>query len=299
MAESDVTALPVLTAGGVSGPFGRRSILGRLARIRLAAFAMVIVTLVTSVAVLAPVITQYDPNELTTFSSETPSTAHWLGTDKIGRDQYSRLVYGARASLMVSAMAATIGVSLGSLLGLIAAYFGGAVDFLIMRTADAMLALPGILMPLLLVSVIGGSIGTVALALGIGLAPGISRLMRGQALSQKQRDYVLAATALGATAPRVMLRHIAPNCMAPIIVATSLGMSFAVIAEAGLSFLGVGVKPPTPTWGGMLSSGLAAIRLYPWQVFAPGTAIFLLVLSFNFLGDALRDVLDPRLRGVV
>ena len=151
----------------------------------------------------------------------------------------------------------------------------------------------------MLVMIIGGSIYTVALALGFNLMTSIARLMRGQAMAMKQRDHILAANSLGATGLRVMLLHIAPNCWSPIIVAASLGMSAAITAEAGLSFLGVGVKPPTATWGQMLSTGLAAIRSAPWQVAMPGVSIFLLVLAFNFLGDALRDVLDPRMRSTI
>ncbi len=277
----------------------QRTIVGRLIRIRLAVFALAVIAFVVVAAVFAPYLTPYEPQSLVAFGSESPSRAHWFGTDQLGRDQLTRIVYGARASLIVSGVAAAVGVVVGLPLGLLAAWFGGPVDWITMRCVDAMLALPGIILPLLLVALLGGSVTTVGIALGISLSTIIARIARGQALAQKEREYVVAAASVGAGTTRMLLIHIAPNCLAPIIVATTLGMSFAIIAEAGLSFLGVGVQPPTPTWGGMLSTGLAAVQVHPWQVFAPGVAIFLIVLSLNFLGDALRDVLDPRLRGVL
>ena len=294
MAESGTQPLAVQRT--ISSPFGRSSVIGKLLRIKLAVFGLAVISVVTFAGIFAPLIAQYPPEALVTYSTAPPSAAHWLGTDELGRDQFSRLVYGARSSLAVSTLAMLFGVSIGSILGLISAYAGGLVDTLIMRWVDAVRSVPGIVLPLMLVMIIGGSIYTVALALGFNLLTSIARIMRGQAMSMKQRDYVLAAHSLGASGPRVMLSHIAPNCWSPIIVAASLGMSAAITAEAGLSFLGVGVKPPTATWGQMLSTGLSGIREAPWQVAAPGVSIFLLVLAFNFLGDALRDVLDPRLR---
>ena len=297
MAESNVQTLTVAPA--VRSLFGRTTMIGKLLRIKLAVFGIAVIGIVTVSGILAPVIAPYSPEALVTYRSEPPSAAHWLGTDELGRDQLSRLLYGARASLAVSTLAMLFGVSFGSALGLISAYAGGTTDTLIMRWVDAIRSVPGIVLPLMLVMIIGGSIYTVALALGFNLMTSIARLMRGQAMAMKQRDHILAANSLGATGLRVMLLHIAPNCWSPIIVAASLGMSAAITAEAGRSFLGVGVKPPTATWGQMLSTGLAAIRSAPWQVAMPGVSIFLLVLAFNFLGDALRDVLDPRMRSTI
>ena len=297
MAETGMQTLTVAPA--VSSPFGRTTTIGKLIRIKLAVFGLVVISVVTVAGLLAPVLSPYPPEALVTYSPEPPSAAHWLGTDELGRDQLSRLLYGARASLAVSTLAMLFGVSIGSALGLVSAYFGGMVDTVIMRWVDAVRSVPGIVLPLMLVMIIGGSIYTVSLALGFNLMTSIARLMRGQAIAMKQRDHILAADSLGASGMRIMLHHIAPNCWSPIIVAASLGMSAAITAEAGLSFLGVGVKPPTATWGQMLSTGLAGIRTYPWQVAAPGISIFLLVLAFNFLGDALRDVLDPRLRSTI
>ena len=276
----------------------RQSVLARLLRIKLAVFGLAVIALVIFAALFANVLAPYRPTELAGPPAAAPFTAgHVFGTDALGRDQLTRLMYGARASLRVSLLAVAISALVGTVLGLLAAYFRGIVDSVLMRIIDAMLSLPGLVLPLTLLAVLGGGIVTVSIALGIAFIPITARLMRAQALGQMGRDYVLAARATGASHPRIMLRHIAPNCFAPIIVQASLQMSVAVIAEAGLGFLGVGVTPPTPTWGNMLSGGFSSIRSEPWIVYAPAAAIFLLVLSFNFLGDALRDVLDPRLRG--
>ena len=276
----------------------RSSALGRLLRIKLSVFGIVVVLFAGFAAVFAPLLAPYNPIEFAGASAEPPfTTSRILGTDILGRDQLSRLLFGARASMQVGIVAVLIGVSIGSTVGLAAAHFKGVVDSLLMRIIDAMLSLPGLVLPLTLLAVLGGGIGTVSVALGIAFIPGNARLMRGQALAQLERDYVLAATSGGVGTWRILFRHVAPNCAAPIIVAGSLELSVAIIAEAGLSFLGVGVTPPTPTWGVMLSMGFDNIRSQPGLVFAPATAIFLLVLSINFIGDGLRDVLDPRLRG--
>lgn len=276
----------------------RVSPLGRLLRIKLVVFGFVVVVLASIAAVFAPWLAPYSPVEFAGASAEPPfTTSRILGTDILGRDQLSRLLYGARASMQVGLMAVAIGVSIGGSVGLTSAHFKGVIDSVLMRIMDAMLSLPGLVLPLALLAALGGGISTVSLALGIAFIPGTARLMRGQALSQLQRDYVQAATASGASTARILFRHVAPNTAAPIIVAASLELSVAIIAEAGLSFLGVGVTPPTATWGVMLSMGFDNIRSEPGLVFAPAAAIFLLVLSINFIGDGLRDVLDPRLRG--
>ncbi|MCK9485490.1 MAG: ABC transporter permease [Dehalococcoidia bacterium] len=285
-----------VTGQGARSPFWR-SPLGRVLRIKLAVFGLVVIGVVAVGGLLAPVLAPYPPNATVTYVAESPSWSHLLGTDSIGRDQLSRLLYGARVSLTVSVMSAVVGVVIGGAAGLAAARLGGIVDSVIMRIADGMLSLPGLVLPLAMIAAIGGGVFTVALTLGISLSPSIARLMRGQALAQLERDYVLAAHSIGVPGARIMLRHVAPNCVAPIIVAASLGMSSAIGAEAALSFLGAGVTAPTATWGNMLSQGLEYIRLTPWMIVAPGVAVFLLILSLNFLGDALRDVLDPRLRG--
>ena len=275
----------------------RRSVAGRLLRLRLARVGVAFVLLVVVCAALAPQLAPYGPTEFAGSPAEPAfTTPRILGTDALGRDQLTRLLYGARASVQVAAMSVVFGVSIGVLAGLVGAYFRGITDTVLMRLMDAMLSLPGLVLPLTLLSVFGGGIFTVSLALGIGFIPSIARLMRGQALGQLGRDYVQAAVTAGAGNTRIMFRHVLPNCTAPIIVVASLDLSVAIIAEAGLSFLGVGVTPPTPTWGIMLSLGFENIRTQPSLVFAPAAAIFLLVLSINFIGDGLRDVLDPKLR---
>ncbi len=278
----------------------RRSVFGRLLRLRLARIGVFFVALVVFCALFAPQLAPYGPTEFAGAPAEEPFTTNRvLGTDVIGRDQLTRLLFGARASVQVAVMAVLFGVSSGVVVGLVAAYFRGLVDASLMRLMDAMLSLPGLVLPLTLLSVFGGGISTVSLTLGIGFIPSVSRLVRGQALAQLGRDYVQSAITSGASHARIMFRHVLPNCMAPVIVVASLDLSVAIIAEAGLSFLGVGVTPPTPTWGIMLSMGFENIRTEPSLVFAPAAAIFLLVLSINFIGDGLRDVLDPRLRNEI
>jgi ABC-type dipeptide/oligopeptide/nickel transport system permease subunit len=289
-------SLPLLPAPR-RGWIGPHTTLGRLLRTKTAVFGLAFLIIAVVCAVLAPLLAPYDPNAVLPGSADAPSRHHLLGQDLLGRDQLSRLLYGARTSLTVSVLATAIGATAGALIGLAAAAFGGVADAALMRVVDALLALPGLLLPLALLASIGPGVVTVSLSLGIAFTPVIARLMRGQALSVMARDYVLASTSLGAGRTRVMLRHVAPNCFAPIIVQASLGMGVAVIAEASLSFLGVGITPPTATWGVMLTDAFHAIRTLPWLTFAPGAAIFLLVLSINFVGDALRDALDPRLRG--
>jgi ABC-type dipeptide/oligopeptide/nickel transport system permease subunit len=261
---------------------------------------MCFVLLVVFCAAFAPQLAPYGPTEFAGRPAEEPfTTKRILGTDALGRDQLTRLLYGARASVQVAVMAVLFGVSIGVVVGLVGAYFRGIVDAILMRLMDAMLSLPGLVLPLTLLSVFGGGISTVSLALGIGFIPSVARLTRGQALGQLGRDYVQSAVTAGASNARIMFRHVLPNCMAPVIVVASLDLSVAIIAEAGLSFLGVGVTPPTPTWGIMLSMGFENIRTEPSLVFAPAAAIFLLVLSINFIGDGLRDVLDPKLRNEI
>jgi peptide/nickel transport system permease protein len=278
----------------------RTSALSRLLRIRLAMAGFAVILVVGIAALFGPVFAPYSPTAFSGNPGSAPLAAgHVLGTDSLGRDQLTRLLYGARVSFEVSIMAVAIGTLAGGLIGLIAATFGGFADGVLMRIVDAMLALPGLVLPLTLIAAVGGGVVTVAVALGVAFIPAIARVTRAQALGQIGRDYVLAATTCGAGRWRIMLRHVTPNSLAPIIVQASLAMSVAVIGEAGLSFLGVGVHPPTATWGTMLSMGFDNIRSQPWAVVVPASAIFVLVLSFNFVGDGLRDVLDPRLRGAL
>ncbi len=272
--------------------------LRQLLRHRLSVLGLSYISLVVFVAIFANIISPANPidvNPLETLAP--PSWAHPLGLDHVGRDQLSRLFYGARISLIVGIGAVGIAIMIGVPLGLIAAYAGRYLDHTIMRLVDAMIAIPGLLFAILLLLVLGGGVLTVCIALGINLFTTQARLVRSQALSIKEREYFTAAKAIGVPTWRLLLLHMAPNSIQPVIVQATLGMGFAILGEASLSFIGIGVTPPTPTWGNMLNMAFQNLNSAPWLSFAPGIAIFLLVLSFNFVGDGLRDVLDPRMRG--
>ena len=250
-------------------------------------------------AIAAPVFAPYDPQEQDYDQLlQPPSAEHPFGTDRIGRDLLSRIIYGTRVSFMVGVIAVGVALAIGTPLGLVAGYFRGMTDEVIMRILDAFIAFPGIIFALAIVAVLGSSLTNVMLAIGISSVPLFARLTRSQVLSLRQTDYVLAASSAGASDLRVMFRHIMPNATSPLIVQATLGLGFAVLAEAGLGYLGVGVQPPTPTWGSDLNQGSPLLERAPWLSIAPGLAIFVLVLSFNLLGDALRDQLDPRTRKV-
>lgn len=263
----------------------------------LAFIAATLLSVFVLIAIMAPLLTPYSPNVAADIAYiQNPSSDHWFGTDRFGRDVYTRVIFGARISLAVAFLTAGIAGAIGVPLGLASGYFGGIIDSLIMRLADTVIAVPGLLMALALVLALEPSFFTVALAIGVSAAPGYSRVVRSRVLALRSQDFVLAARAMGATDVRLLFRHILPNTLAPIIVVSSLSMGTAVLAEAALSFLGVGVRPPTTTWGGMLNDSFLLVYIAPWLAIFPGTAIFLLVLSLNVLGDGLRDGLDPRQR---
>jgi peptide/nickel transport system permease protein len=270
----------------------------RLVRARLAGVGLVIVVLFAFSAILAPLLAPYSPTkQQITNGLKPPSFDHWLGTDQLGRDLLSRILYGGQASLQVGFIAVGIALFVGVALGLIAGYWSNSwLEVIIMRAMDALLAFPALVLALALVAALGPNLQDAIIAIGIVGIPAYARLTRGQVLSVRERDYIEAARTVGATDFRIILRHILPNVTAPLIVQSSLGIAFAILAEAGLSFLGLGVQPPTPSWGEMLNSGRGYLEIDPWLIIGPGTAIFLCVLGFNFLGDGIRDVLDPRLR---
>lgn len=271
-----------------------------LLRHKLSVFGLTYIGIVIFVAIFADVISPADPYAVDPINAlQKPSWAHPLGLDHVGRDQLTRLFYGARVSLIVGLGSVAFAAAIGVPLGLCAAFFGGWVDHVIMRIVDAKIAIPSLLLAMIILLAVGGGVLSVAIALGLNLATTQARLVRSQALSVKQREYVTAARAIGASSFRQLRVHVFPNSIQPVIVQASLGMGFAILGEAGLSFLGVGVTPPTPTWGGMLDMAFRNMYTAPWLSLAPGLAIFLLVLSFNFVGDGLRDALDPRLRGAV
>ena len=263
---------------------------------RLVGTGLTISSIVILCALLADVISPYDPNHQDYLAfTEAPSMAHWLGTDDLGRDVLSRIIHGTRVSLQVGLIAVGIAVTLGVTLGLVSGYIGKWVDDVIMRIVDAIQAFPGLILALAITAALGPSIGNAMIAIGIVSMPGIARLTRGQTLSVRERDFVSAARVLGISPLRIMFRHIWPNVTAPIIVQATLLMASAILTEAALSFLGVGVRPPTSSWGAMLRTGSQYLETAPWIAFGPGTAIFATVLAFNFVGDGLRRAFDPRL----
>ncbi len=262
---------------------------------RLSALAAIIVLGLISVAVFAPEIATHDPTRMN-FQRflEPPGTEHLLGTDEAGRDIFSRIVFGARISIVVGVLAVGLGAAVGVTIGLFAGYYGGTFDAVVMRLIDIMLSFPGILLAMLIAAILGAGLFPVIIAVAIWSVPTFSRLTRGSALSVKQREFVEAARAAGASDLRIVFRHVLLNSFGPILVYATLLIGSAILTAAALSFLGVGVPPPTPEWGAMISSGRNHMRAAPHVVIFPGTAIFLTVLAFNILGDALRDVLDPK-----
>ena len=279
-----------LPAAGRSFPALRR-----LRQTRLVNFGLVILGIVVLCAIFAPVISPYDPLKQDNLAiAQAPSSAHWLGTDDLGRDVLSRIIYGSRVSLQVGAISVAIAVVFGAVLGLLSGYVGGVVDEVIMRFVDSVQAFPGLILALGLTAALGPSIRNVMIAIGFISSPTIARLARAQTLSIRESEYVSAARVSGASDSRIIARHIWPNATSPIIVQATLLVATAIVTEAALSFLGVGVQPPTPSWGAMLRTGSQYLEVAPWLAFAPGVAIFLTVLSFNFIGDGLRQVLDPR-----
>ena len=265
----------------------------------LGAIGGAILVILVMIAVLSPLISPHDPYEIRGEAIlASPNSDQWLGGDSLGRDVLSRLFYGGRISLYVGLVSIAIGITAGSFLGAISAYFGGKVDLIVQRFVDAFIAFPGIILGLAIMAVLGSSVNNIIFALVLVLAPSAIRTIRSQALAVKEMDYVLAARALGAGDLRIVIRHIIPNCMAIFIILFTLNLGYAIIVEATLTFLGVGVPPDVPSWGGMLAEGgIAYLRDAPWLAIAPGIALSLAVFGVNLLGDALRDVLDPRLRG--
>ena len=288
-------------AGGLSsGPLERLGDLwGVLRRSKLALIGLAIVGVLVVLAIVGPTVAPYDPNDLNVRQrSLPPSLNHPFGTDDRGRDVLSRVLYGARVSLQVAVIAVGISATLGVLLGAVSGYLGGWVDELIMRFTDILFAFPGILLAIAIMGVLGPSVTNAMIALGIVYTPIFARITRGSVLVIRSEVFVEAARSSGAAAPRIVSRHVMPNVVAPIIVETTLSLAFAILAEAALSFLGLGTPPPAPSWGRMLSEGRSFIQDAPWMGIFPGLAIVLTVMGFNFLGDGLRDALDPRLKGV-
>jgi peptide/nickel transport system permease protein len=287
----------VLTAPLVAAArFARRKPLG--------AMGGLIVLALIATALLAPMISPYDPRQIIREANNkvpvyvAPGPVYLLGTDHVGRDVLSRIIHGARISLYVGFGAVLIGVTGWFVVSLVSAYAGGAVDLIVQRIVDAMMAVPGLVIVLAIMAVLGSSLNNVIIAIVIGMLAPVVRTVRSQVLSIKEMEYVMAARAIGAPSARIIVRHLMPNCLAIYLILATYYLGFAIIVEASLSFLGVGVPPDVPSWGGMLTAAAQGhVTKAPWAGIFPGLAIFMAVLGFNLLGDALRDVLEPRLRG--
>jgi peptide/nickel transport system permease protein len=272
-----------------------RRALRRLLRRKGALFGLAVIVLFILLAVLAPLVSPYDPTAQSwTSVRKAPSALHWFGTDDVGRDVLARIIYGARASLLAGLVSVSIALTIGVPLGMVAGYFGGFIDALLSRITDAMLACPFLILAIALASFLGPSLRNAMIAIGITVTPIFVRLTRGQVMTVKVEDYVEAARVLGNPRWRIAVVHILPNILPALLVQASLSIAAAIIAEASLSFLGLGQQPPAPSWGSMLNSAQRFLTSAPWMAVWPGLAIFLTVMSFNLLGDGLRDALDPR-----
>lgn len=274
-----------------------RRIVRRLLKNRRAVVGGIVLLVIIFLAIFAPYVTPYDPIKQDIRNRlQGPSMEHIFGTDQFGRDTFSRVVYGARLSLRVGFASILIALVGGCLLGLIAGFYGGILDNIIMRFVDILMSLPGFLLALAIVAALGPGMENVIIAIGVSYIPSFARLMRSSVLTIRELDYVSAAQALGSSDARMLFRHILPNSLNPIIVMSTLSLAGAILSAAGLSFLGMGTQPPTPEWGSMISASRPFIRVSHWCVTIPGLAIFITVLCLNLVGDGLRDALDPRMK---
>jgi ABC-type dipeptide/oligopeptide/nickel transport system permease subunit len=295
------SALPQIAVGQPVRADRHRSYLaGALRRLvgrRVVFVGVVLVVILAFLGLLGRFLAPYSPTaqDLTHVLGQ-PSSAHWLGTDELGRDILSRLLWGAATSLQVGLGAVLLACIPGVIVGVSVAYRGGWVDNAVMRVLDGLMAFPSLILALTIVAVLGSSLFNVILAIAITSFPHYARIARGQVLTVREDDYVLAVRCVGARDRRIVFKHILPNTISPVLVQASLGVGFAIVAEAGLSFLGVGIQPPTPSWGTMIQVGFQYLEVAPWLVMAPATMIFMAVLGFNLLGDGLREALDPHLR---
>jgi len=268
---------------------------------KLVILGLAVLFLLVFTAIFAPLLAPYNPYKQDMMSTlQQPSRQHILGTDSLGRDTLSRLIYGSRTTIMVGFITTGFAAALGMVLGLIAGYFSTSViNMVIMRTMDLLISFPMIILALFIAAVLGSGIQNVIIALSIGALPGYARVMHGLTLSTKENDYILAERAMGSRYPRILLMHILPNALPPMIVLITLQLGTIILAEAGLSYLGIGIKPPGAAWGAMVNDGYRYLMTNPVLSFAPGIAIMLVVFAFNMVGDGLRDALDPRLRGIL
>lgn len=293
MASQKASAVEVAPRGTIS------DLWRRFRKNRLGLLGMGVVLALAVVALLAPLIAPYGPNDQNYGELlQPPGAGHWMGTDELGRDVLSRVLYGARISLLAGAISVAVALGFGLPIGLCSGYYRGFLDeVIVMRLTDAMQAFPFLILALALAAALGPGFINAMVAVGIGFTPGFIRVVRAQVLAQREQDYVQAARAMGATDLRIMFLHILPNSLAPILVQASLAMAAAVIFEAGLSYLGLGTQPPTPSWGSMLKIAQGYLVQASWMAVWPGVAIFIAVMGFNLLGDGIRDMMDPRSRG--
>lgn len=277
-----------------------RATIDTVLRNRLAVTGLVVLFVLLVVAIFADLIAPYGVNELDVANRLAPPGAeHWFGTDELGRDVFSRVIIASRVSLQVGFIAVGIALAVGVPIGLIAGYYGGGVDSTLMRLMDILFSIPAIVLAIAILAALGPSIVNAMIAIGIVYTPIFARVTRGSVLSLRDAVFVRAARSVGATDGRILRTHILPNVIAPIIVQASLSLAFAILAEAALSFLGLGVQPPDPAWGRMLADGRSFFRQAPWMAIFPGLAILITVMAFNFVGDGLRDALDPQQRSVI
>jgi peptide/nickel transport system permease protein len=293
---ADVAAGPIRAAGPTYEQRGQlRMSFERFRQHRLAMTALIVVVLLGTLAALAPIVSPYDPNKTNLLLIfEAPSLAHPMGTDSLGRDLATRILFGGRVSLAVGVLAALLAITVGTIAGILAGFYGGAVDGVLMRAVDVLLSIPRLFFLVLLAVLFGGSVLTIIVVLGALSWMRTSRIVRATVMSLKSREFVEAARCVGAGNARIMIRHLLPNTVAPIVVAATLGIAGAIIAESTLSFLGLGIQKPTSSWGNLLTDATTDMGRAPWVAIFPGLAIFLAVVSINFVGDGLRDALDPR-----
>jgi peptide/nickel transport system permease protein len=296
MTDAALPAMAISKAADELESPARRA-LRRLFKRKGAIAGLVVISAFILLALFAPLVAPYDPIATSwSLVRKPPSALHWFGTDDLGRDVLTRVLYGARASLLAGAISVTIALSIGVPLGLLSGYRGGFIDALISRVTDAMLACPFLILAIALSAFLGPSLGNAMIAIGVSATPIFIRLTRGQVMSVKVEDYVEAARAIGNPSWRIALFHILPNILPALLVQATLSIAAAIIAEAALSFLGLGQQPPAPSWGSMLNAAQRFLTNAPWMAIWPGLAIFLVVLSLNLVGDGLRDALDPRAR---
>jgi len=281
----------------MAGRYLQREFWPRFRRNRLALSGLVLVSILFLASLLAPWLAPYDPNFIDIQEIlRPPSAAHWMGTDSLGRDVFSRIIYGARISLKVGFVAVGLATLIGVILGAVAGYYGGWVDNLLMRLVDLMLCFPTFFLILAVIAVLEPSIWNIMVIIGLTSWMGVARLVRAEFLSLKEREFIQAARALGARDGRIIFRHLLPNALAPVMVSATLGVAGAILTESALSFLGLGVQPPTPSWGNILTAGKDNIEIAWWLSVFPGLAILLTVLAYNLLGEGIREAIDPRLK---